>query len=57
MTAQCPTCGGPRHPRLVIRQAVHVPPQRRPSWLRLLGMAIFVLVGFVAIVVTTGVMA
>lgn len=32
MTVRCPTCGGPSHPRLYIRQAVHVPPPRRRWW-------------------------
>ena len=32
MTATCRTCGGPAHPRLYIRQAVHVPPPRRNLW-------------------------
>lgn len=57
MTATCPTCGGPRHPRLVIRQAVHVPPQRPPSPLRIAGMAIFMVALIAAILVTTGVLA
>ncbi len=37
---RCATCGGPRHPRLILRQAAHVPPPR-PRWVRLFGMAIF----------------
>lgn len=54
---QCPTCGGPRHPRLVIRQAVHVPPQRPPSVLRIAGMVIFMIALMGAVLVTTGVLA
>jgi hypothetical protein len=40
MTERCATCGGPRHPRLILRQAAHVPPPR-PQWHRIAAMTIF----------------
>ncbi len=52
--ATCPVCGGPRHPRLVIRQAVHVPPQRPPSPLRIAAMVIFTIALFGAVLLTVG---
>ena len=33
MTGRCATCGGPQHPRLIVRQAIHVP-ERRSEWRR-----------------------
>lgn len=50
MTDRCATCGGPRHPRLVVRQAVHVPPARPWTPVRLWGHVIFVLGLFAAVI-------
>ena len=47
----CSTCGQPRHPRLILRQAVHVPP--RTPWHRY-AVAVAGIVAFLAVVAQAG---
>lgn len=47
----CNTCGMPRHPRLFLRQAAHVPPPR--AWHRY-AFAIAAIVIFLAVVAQAG---
>ena len=54
MTERCKACGGPRHPRLILRQAAHVPPPR-PQWQRIAAMTIFMGALIYLIVFTTAV--
>lgn len=50
--AACNTCGMPKHPRLILRQAAHVPPPR-PTWQRY-GIAVAAIVAFLAVVAQAG---
>ena len=48
----CATCGMPRHPRLILRQAAHVPPPRQ-TW-RSYAAAVAAIVAFLAVVAQAG---
>ena len=51
MTARCTRCGMPKHPRLILRQAAHVPP--RTPWQRY-AVAVAGIVAFLAVVAQAG---